>query len=197
MTLAITGLQGRVHRWLSGGAPALESEPRAIVVLGGGGIPSESGLIRCWYAAQAGRTMTNALLVVCLPSDVDPETSSTGLMRDELVMRGIEPERILLEYRGRDTHEQAVFTAALLGDECLDDPILVVTSDYHMRRSLMSFRKAGFREVSGMAAFRVGVEADLGGKILLRYSFWQHLESQAFMARELCALAWYKLRGWL
>jgi uncharacterized SAM-binding protein YcdF (DUF218 family) len=195
---AVTGLQTLLHQYLSmRNGYRLEDEPRYMIVLGGGGIPSESGLIRTYYAAVMGRAFSNATVVVALPSDGDPETSSVGRMRDELVMRGLSADSILMEYRGLNTHQQAANIRAMLGPDVVEEPVLLVTSPYHVRRSVLTFRKVGFRNVAGEASVEMGAEADVGGRILLRYSFWQNLESQSFMVRELVAILYYRFRGWI
>lgn len=56
---------------------------------------------------------------------------------------GVDPERILLEDRSRNTHENAVYTRELVqpGE---GERWLVVTSAWHMPRAIGSFRAAGF-----------------------------------------------------
>src|SRR5437763_1586943 len=109
------GLPDAFVGWLTGRNEPIRNPPQYLVVLGGAGIPSEPGLIRAYYAAEYGKDLTNAMFIVALPADGDPDTSSVGRMRDELVMRGIPKDRILMETRGLDTHQQAVNIADLLG----------------------------------------------------------------------------------
>lgn len=61
---------------------------------------------------------------------------------------GLAPERILLEDKARNTVENAVFTKRLI--ETLpkgDGPWILVTSAYHMPRSVGVFRQVGFPSV--------------------------------------------------
>jgi uncharacterized SAM-binding protein YcdF (DUF218 family) len=183
--------------WLTARNEPIRHSPQYVVVLGGAGIPSETGLIRTYYAAECGKNLTNAVLVVALPADGDPEISSVGRMRDELVMRGISRSRIRMETRGLNTHEQAVNIALLLGPEALAAPVLVVTSPSHIRRALLCFRKAGFRQIGALAAEDADNEADAGPHTRARYSFWSALQFEVQMARELTAMAVYKIRGWI
>ena len=194
--LIITGPPRCVENWLDWTDLKPHAHPRYIVALGGGGIPSGTSLTRCYYAAQYGHALTGATFVVSLPTDSNPDTSSVGRMRDELVLRGVARSSIQLEYRGRDTHEQAVSIAKLLGSNALHQPILVVTSEYHMRRALLAFRKTGLDEVSGLLAEDVVAEADLGPWGWFRYGVWSNGARTFFVGRELCALLVYKLRGW-
>jgi uncharacterized SAM-binding protein YcdF (DUF218 family) len=167
------------------------------VVLGGGGIPSSSSLLRTYWAAQYGKNLTGTTFIVSLPSDGDPQTNNVGRMRDELVLRGIPLSAIRMEYHGVNTHEQAVNIQHLLGHEALDQPILIVTSEYHMRRAVLCFRELGFTQVSGLLANEIGTEAEVGPWACLRYGVWAHLEQETHILRELVALEAYKLKGWI
>jgi uncharacterized SAM-binding protein YcdF (DUF218 family) len=82
--------------------------PDYIVVMGGGGMPSESGLMRCWYAAKAASHFTRAKVIIALPGDVTDSLSSVSQMKQELVLRGIAPERIMFEDSGTNTRAEAV-----------------------------------------------------------------------------------------
>ncbi len=192
---ALLGWHRRPLAWLR----AAEIDPPApavIVVLGGGGIPSESGLLRCYHAATLAHAHPEALCIVSLPAD-DPEVQSTGRMRDELVMRGVDPDRILMEFRARNTHEQAVAVREMLDASLLEEPIWIVTSGAHMRRALLCFRRQGFRSVHGLTARVTGAEGDVGPGTFWRYGVWSHLESQVELIREFTALAYYWRRGWI
>lgn len=177
----------------------LATQPRFVVVLGGGGIPSESGLIRTYYAAEIGRTMTGTTFVVSLPCDGDPETNSVGRMRDELVLRGIPSNTILLEHTSFNTHEQAVNIGSMLGKKALEAPVLLVTSPFHVKRALYCFRKQGFTQIATISAMDTGAEAELGPDSLieLRYVFWANLESMLDYIREAAAMLYYRLNGWI
>lgn len=191
------GLPGFVGRWF--GAPAREASvaPQYVVVLGGGGIPSESGLIRTYFAAELYRKHPGAVFVVSLPSEGNPETNSVGRMRDELVMRGVPATSIRMESAALNTHEQAVNVARLLGPDAQRVQVRIVTSPWHMRRAIGCFRKAGFQLVGGAATFNTGAEADPGSGTLLRYVFWANLTAGIECLRESAALLVYQLHGWI
>lgn len=177
--------------------PEVLGDPKFVVVLGGGGIPSESGLIRTYCAATIGKAASNATFVVSLPAESNPITNSVGRMRDELVMRGVSSNQVLMEYKALNTHEQAVNIAEMLGSAALDENLMIVTSPYHMRRAVMCFRKAGFRNIIGVAAVSIGPEADVGKGVLLRYAFWANLQAENEIAREICALIYYQVKDWI
>lgn len=193
--VGFVGLPGWLLFWMTGGEPPVD-HPRYVVVLGGGGIPSETGLMRTYCAAAYGAGRTGVTFIVALPADGDPTTNSVGRMRRELVMRGIPAESVIMEYRGRSTWEQAANIRRML-DSGTDQHMAIVTSPYHVRRALLCFRKQGFRNVTGLPAVGVGAEADLGGGTTLRYAFWSNLVSEIEVLRELCALAQYGWKGWI
>lgn len=199
VTIGLLGIPGWLIGWLAHDAAELDVPPRYVVVLGGGGIPSASGLIRTYYAAEIGTNLTGATFIVSLPCDGDPETNSVGRMRNELVLRGISRSAVRMEYRSFNTHEQAVSIARMLGEGALAEPMLLVTSPYHVRRALLCFRKAGFKRVACAAAYDVGPEADFGGgmQLNLRYGLWANLQALVDFERELVALALYGLKGWI
>ncbi len=195
--LAVFGLPAPLSRWVTAAEWEGSETATYVIVLGGAGIPSESGLMRTYYAAHLGTSLTGAVFVVSLPTEGVPGEGPVGLMRDELVMRGIPAAAVRMEQAARNTHEQAVNVAALLGAQALQEPVLLVTSPTHMRRALLAFRKAGFTRVAVSPARPAGVDADVGPATGIRYAFWVNLERQVRICRELCALAYYKARGWI
>ena len=183
--------------WLTGENLNPPKDPRYIVVLGGGGIPSGTSLLRLWHAARFGSGLAGTTFIVSLPADAAPETSSVGRMRDELVLRGIPVAAIQMETRGLNTHEQAVNVAGMLGADRRGESVVVVTSGFHLRRALLSFRGAGFTNVDGLFAYSIGAEADAGPNMWLRHSVWGNWAREADITRELAALLLYKLCGWI
>jgi uncharacterized SAM-binding protein YcdF (DUF218 family) len=82
--------------------------PEFIVVLGGGGMPSESGLMRTWYAARLGNHFTRSKIIIALPGDTADSLSSVYQMKEELILRGISGNRISFESLGTNTRAQAM-----------------------------------------------------------------------------------------
>ena len=195
LLLALAGAPLALQDWLNGTACYPRETPRYVIVLSGGGIPSGSSLLRAYYAAQFGQGLTGTTFVVAMPADQDPEHSSVGRFRDELVLRGIPANRMLMETHGRNTYEQAGNIRQLLGAAALREPVLVVTSGFHVRRAMMCFRKQGFERVAGLDAAGIDAEADPGWFAYLRYKFWGNLSSTITIIRELSAIFGYKLCG--
>lgn len=69
-----------------------------------------------------------------------PEGQTAARFFTEL---GIAPERLIIEDRSRNTHENAVFTRDLVKPKS-GERWLLVTSAFHMPRAVGCFRRAGF-----------------------------------------------------
>jgi uncharacterized SAM-binding protein YcdF (DUF218 family) len=136
----------------------------AIVLLGGGGstvygfehqrlgVPGEATASRTLEAARVSRLLPDAIVVSSggtLPSDRD-YVPSGAMMRDQLVILGVAPSRIVVENESRDTHDEAVIIAQMLRARGIEHLVLV-TSDVHMRRSLGAFRAQGWNPVPAIA----------------------------------------------
>jgi uncharacterized SAM-binding protein YcdF (DUF218 family) len=221
--LALTPLP--FHVWYRMGMKysGISRPPDYIVVLGGGGMPSESGLMRCWYAAKAGGYFPDSKILIALPGDTADSLSSVNGMKNELILRGIAPERILFEDSGTNTRAQAlnILRVASLpihlhpasGIQHPASSILIITSPEHLYRAFLTFKKAGFVKVDGVPAFEEAIEADitfqgkrLGGRhwvpdigesITIRYGFWTQLRYEALVLREWLALGYYWVKGWI
>jgi uncharacterized SAM-binding protein YcdF (DUF218 family) len=206
---------------------AIHRPPEYIVLLGGGGMPSESGLIRCWYAAKAANYFTRAKVIVALPGDTSDRNSSINGMKMELILRGISPERILVEDSGTNTRSQALNIRKQITIYDLrvtnknnnssivtsHSSLLIVTSPEHLYRAVLTFEKTGFLRVDGLPAFESAIESDitfnarkLGGRklipdvgesIALRYQFWSQLHYELLVLHEWLAIAYYRVQGWI
>jgi uncharacterized SAM-binding protein YcdF (DUF218 family) len=74
-------------------------------------------------------------------------------IRKFFIDAGIEPSRIVIENNSRNTYENAMFTKALVKPQP-PDKWLLVTSAFHMPRSVGVFRKAGYDVVPYPVDFR-------------------------------------------
>lgn len=203
----------RLYRWLANPRATLEAEPQLIVVLGGGGIPSESGLIRTYYAARAAHRHPEAEIILALPEPRHQRHTSLERMRRELIMRGVDGDRILLAPYGANTRAQAVEVARMQGDNGRAIPLLLVTSPEHMRRAVGAFQQAGFTHVGHQASYDTFDHADItlttesaetavilagvDDNMTLRYHLWGNFNLLTRSSRELTALMYYKTRGWI
>lgn len=70
-----------------------------------------------------------------------PKITEAQAMKKYLVTRGINPTRIYLEMKSLDTVSNAIFSEEIVRRHKNWRHILLVTSDWHMKRTLWIFRK--------------------------------------------------------
>ena len=80
--------------------------------------------------------------------------SEAQCIRDELIKRGVDPGRILMEDKSTNTQENMEFSKALIDRP--DAAVGVVTNNFHIWRSLQHARRAGLTNVHGIAAEYTG-----------------------------------------
>lgn len=211
--LALTGVPWSWYERMALPEPGAGVPPQVIVMLGGGGIPSETGLVRSWKTAEAAHLFPDARVLVAMPDD-GRETPEQGI-EAELRLRGVAPERLRREARGRNTREQAVECLKLIRAE-FPEPVVIglVTTPEHMTRVWRSFRKAGAEQLVGFPAWPEAIEVDMsyrasdlggtavignlvGGSDLIKYRFWDNLILLLRCARETAAIVYYQTMGWL
>ncbi len=209
--LALTTMPFWGYHWLGTSKSVINQEPQFIVLLGGGGMPSQSALMRSWYVEKATNSFPDATVIIAMPGELEDSMSTPQLMKNELGIRGISSSKIRFENEGTNTRAQALNCQRLVK---MQTPILLVTSPEHMRRAVLCFSKAGFERVNALPAFENAAEADLsfdddklggnktfvpdvGESINMRYQLWNHLKYEILIAREIVALTYYKIRGWI
>ena len=89
-------------------------------------------------------------VVVCGGRLPGHKVCEADVMERLLLERGVPEAAILKENESQDTMENMCFAAKLLGG-AKGKRVLVVTSDYHLRRALFTARRAGFK-AKGFAA---------------------------------------------
>ena len=140
--------------------PADMKPPYGIIVLGGAIVEDLSaahgqtifseGASRLTEAAILARRFPEARIVYTGGSaSLTPHYNSTEAAEAKklLVALGVDPGRIAIEPRSRNTDENARFTAAMVAPKP-DQTWLLVTSAWHIPRSMGLFRKAGFNVVA-------------------------------------------------
>ncbi len=80
--------------------------------------------------------------------DVSGRTEAAA-MRELLLKRGVPGERMILEDRAATTRENFQNTVLMLPPET---PVVLISSDYHMDRSVRNARRAGFTRVLRLPA---------------------------------------------
>ena len=186
---------------------------QSILVMGAGGFPSETLLLRLWYTSELAKEFPEAKIIITTPGDTLDPKSTICQMGNELINSGIHSDRIIIESEGLNTRDQALRAFDLYKNGCFNEPLVVVSSPEHIYRTVLSFEKAGFKKVSGRPAMEVMLETDLklkhrklggnetipdvGNSISIRYKFWDYLKYEIIVAREYFAIAYYKVKGWI
>lgn len=134
-----------------------------VILLGGGiskdGVLPKSVMSRVEKAAEYLNKNPQSICVVSggtldwLPCPEAPE------LKRQLVARGVEPERILVEDQAKDTIQNFQLSCKILAEyngttlsEVLTTPTAVVTSRFHLRRSERLARRMGFTNIKGIPA---------------------------------------------
>lgn len=76
--------------------------------------------------------------------------SEASVMKEYLESCGIDKDRILTEDKSQNTHQNIVFSARLCDPQA--DRIGIVTNNFHVFRAVHLAKKAGYSDVSGIAA---------------------------------------------
>jgi uncharacterized SAM-binding protein YcdF (DUF218 family) len=196
--LVLYPLEQRFPPW-----DAARGAPDGIVVLGGPidadlsaahGVPVVSGgADRLIAAAALAHRYPNARIIYSggsanlLSNDAKEADYATSLFES----LGISKARLIMERRARNTQENAEFSKAIAAPK-QGERWLLVTSAYHMPRSVGLFRKAGFTVEPYPVDWRVGTSADLLG---FRNFLIDGLAAVDIGIREWMGLAAYRMTG--
>jgi len=214
LILSFTSLPYWGYYWLGTSKSQIAKKPDYIILLGGGGMPSESSLMRIFFVHRAAVESPESRIVISIPGDPTDSLSTARMVAAELISKGIAPTRLLYEQTATNTRSEAIQLQYFNKEKLTDKAILLVTSPEHTRRAVLVFKKAGFTNVSALPTFENAIEAnlffddkklggtktlvpDIGGNTEVRYQFWNHLKYEILIVRELTALGYYKLRGWI
>ncbi|MBN1927501.1 MAG: YdcF family protein [Prolixibacteraceae bacterium] len=213
LLLAFTSLPFWMRYNLGKSKAWVPDNTKTILLMGGGGFPSESVLMRLHYTVELAKEFPFAKIVVAIPGDTLNRVSTVCQVKYALVERGIGTSRIVLEPIGLNTRYQAIMAYKLYAEGKFRQPLVLVTSPEHLYRAVLTFRKVGFEDVTGQPSSESMLETDLrfdenllggnttlvevGGSIPLRYRFWDYLKLEVVVAREYLAIVYYKLKGWI
>lgn len=90
------------------------------------------------------------IVVVSGGQGSDEPMSEAQCMQEYLVNRGIAAERIILEDKSTNTHQNLVYSKKLLPEGT--NKVGVVTNNFHVFRGVKIAKRAGFEEAQGLAA---------------------------------------------
>ena len=152
--LSFSALLGAV---LAGAHDHLLGDPRVMIVLGcqvreDG--PSVLLRDRLDEALAYWEDHEDTLIVVSGGQGSNEPTTEARAMADYLEERGVEEDQILLEDRSHNTAQNLRYSRALLEEagEDLSGGVIVVSNGFHLTRARMLAQRAGFDQVSTLAA---------------------------------------------
>ncbi|MGE0702330.1 MAG: YdcF family protein [Vicinamibacterales bacterium] len=177
----------------------------AIVVLGSGSFTARDwddgslSIVDAWAAMrvlEAARVfrLANPEWIVSSGGLVHPEddVESTGVtMRDALVRLGVPSDRILSNLQSFNTAAEAANVTPLLRRLEVDHTILV-TSRFHMRRSIGAFRAQGVEVIPAIARDPASPRSWITRWLPSELGLYEG----ALAAHEILGIAYYRWRGW-
>lgn len=96
----------------------------------------------------------DALIIASGGQGRDEPMSEARCIRDELIKRGVDAERILMEDRSTATIENIRYSMALMDDPAAQ--VGIITNNYHVYRATRIAKKAGLQNAHGIAATYTG-----------------------------------------
>ena len=181
--------------------PAVLAECRYVAVLGSGNgnspgisalsLLSTSGRSRLTEAVRLMRVLPNAKLIVSGPGDKDRSDlpSHAVVLARAAMSLGIPEDRIELIDHARDTEEETAAIQRKTGNA----PVALVTSAFHMPRSMALARHAGLNAVPCPTDYASHADGTWGLADLL----WdlESLDRSTRAVRERIGMLWITLRG--
>lgn len=173
-----------------------------IIILGGSIKLKESA---AWETMEtngsAERILKGAALAKAYPEAKLVFTGGSGLMMDAgkteaaiaelmLLEQGIESNRIILEDKSRNTYQNATLTKEILSENISGNWILV-TSAFHMPRSVGVFRGVGWKTIP----FPVDYKSLPSEHRTFRFDYEKNMRSLAWAMHEWIGLAAYYYTG--
>jgi uncharacterized SAM-binding protein YcdF (DUF218 family) len=119
-------------------------------------------------------------------------SAEAPVIRRLLVDLGVPAEQVIMEDKSRDTEDNARFSKEILRRYGFAQPLLL-TSAYHMRRSLAAFQRVGVAVTPLPANFHAGTTRLIWADFLPDASA---MAGSAKVLREYLGLGWYKLTFW-
>jgi uncharacterized SAM-binding protein YcdF (DUF218 family) len=126
-----------------------------------------------------------------LPILVSGNGLDAEVMRHVLESEGVPRAMIWLEWRGRNTHESAIYCSEVLRARGVTRIVMVVEAS-GMPRAVRSFEKFGLQVVPCPVR-----HTQLTWEWSDVWPEWRAIESNGETMHELGGLVWYKLRGWI
>jgi uncharacterized SAM-binding protein YcdF (DUF218 family) len=124
----------------------------------------------------------------------DPDVLPEAIyLRQQFIDNGVQDSAIIMETKSRNTYENAVFSKHVSDSLHLKQPLVLITSAFHMKRSMSSFTKAGLNCIPYPCDFKIVPQ-----KFSLRDTVLPDLTllyDWSLNMKELIGLAVYRMTG--
>jgi uncharacterized SAM-binding protein YcdF (DUF218 family) len=146
----------------------INADVGAIVVLGGGATPdtpdiggkgqlSDGSTARVFTAIRLQKS-TGLPIIVSGGKVFNDSGDEANIAKRQICETGISPSMVIAENKSKTTEENAIFTSGLLRKKAIKK-IVLVTSAYHMKRSIRCFQNSGVKVVPFPTGYLTSVKA--------------------------------------
>lgn len=142
-------------------------------------------------AAKLARQYPSLPLIYSGGSKIDGLISEPYIARKFFLEAGISPERIRFEDKSYNSYTNALESKKLIREN-ETSPWLLVTSAFHMPRSVAVFRKAGIK----IQPYPVDYRSDLSFALLRKPDAGKNFKNLDYAVHEWIGLLFYRLRGY-
>jgi uncharacterized SAM-binding protein YcdF (DUF218 family) len=139
-------------RIIAGGFLHTAGEAKTALVLGlalENGKPTNDLLSRLDTAQQYLESHPDAMLILTGGNPDASGKTEAAVMRETLLERGVPEEKLLLEDQAETTKENFLDVKRMIDP---NEPVVLITSDYHMDRAVRTAKAAGFTDAMRMPA---------------------------------------------
>lgn len=123
-------------------------DEKIIIVLGcrvKGTVPTKALLSRCEAAFEHLTKYPNSIAILSGGQGNDEDITEAECMQRILTSRGINKSRLILEEKSRSTEENLAFSKKIIEDKGISGKVTIVTSEYHLYRSMLIAKKYGIK----------------------------------------------------
>ncbi len=138
-----------------GGSRENERPCGYVIVLGGGVNGKEPSLAlvkRLERAVEYLSDNPDCRAILCGGKGRGEQITEALAMKNYLVNKNVDPDRLILEQNSRDTRENIMYAYEIIKERGGAESVAVVTSDFHLYRTKLIMKKRGFENVCALSA---------------------------------------------
>jgi uncharacterized SAM-binding protein YcdF (DUF218 family) len=153
------------------------------------GSPSDKMLRRIYSAAKLQKKSNIPIIISHGQMDINGVPMADVIQR-YLIELGVQKDKIIKEQKSRNTFENALFSRKICIQSGFKKPI-IVTSAFHLKRSILSFKKVKIEVKPFPAHFLSWPDREYGWEFCLPKS--SNLNNSSIALREFFGLIYYKI----